>query len=66
LGAERAGQRGTARALMQQTLAAAAPYLAAPAAAHYQVLAEQIADGLSEEQRKQRHFAAYCARQSRE
>lgn len=63
---ERAGQRDTAQALMQQTLAAAAPYLAAPAAAHYQVLAEQIADGLSEEQRKQRHFAAYRARQSRE
>lgn len=62
---ERAGQPGQARALLLQSLAAAAPYLAAPAAAQYNALAEQMGDGMSEGQRKATHFAAYQARQSR-
>jgi hypothetical protein len=46
-------------------MAAAAPYMAAPAAAAYQALSEQMGEGLSEEQRKETHFAAYRKRQSR-
>ena len=62
---ERSGQRRQAQALMQQSLAAHMPYMAAPAAASYQALASQIEHGLSEEQRKETHFAAYQKRQSR-
>jgi Ca-activated chloride channel homolog len=62
---ERAGQRQQAQALMQQSLAASAPYMPAPAAASYNALAEQMAQGLTEQQRKETHFAAYRKRQSR-
>ncbi len=62
---ERAGQRQQAQAVVQQALAANSPYMAAPAAAVYQALAGQIEQGLSEDQRKQTHFAAYRKRQSR-
>jgi Ca-activated chloride channel homolog len=62
---ERAGQRAQAQAVMQQSLAAAAPYMAAPAAAAYNTLTEQMGEGLSEQQRKETHFAAYRKRQSR-
>jgi Ca-activated chloride channel family protein len=62
---ERNGQRQQAQALMQQSLAAHMPYMPAPAAAAYQALAGQIEHGLSEEQRKETHFAAYRKRQSR-
>ena len=62
---ERNGQRQQAQALMQQSLAAHMPYMPAPAAAAYQALAGQIEQGLSEEQRKETHFAAYQKRQSR-
>ncbi|MFL5801747.1 MAG: hypothetical protein ACJ8CR_08390, partial [Roseiflexaceae bacterium] len=62
---ERAGQRAQAQAVMQQSLAAAAPYMAAPAAAAYGALTEQMGEGLSEQQRKETHFAAYRKRQSR-
>jgi len=62
---ERSGQRQQAQALMQQSLAAHMPYLAAPAAAAYQALAGQLEQGLSEGQRKETHFAAYQKRQSR-
>jgi len=62
---ERSGQRQQAQALMQQSLAAHVPYMPAPAAAAYQALAGQIEQGLSEEQRKETHFAAYQKRQSR-
>jgi hypothetical protein len=50
---------------MQQSLAAHMPYMPAPAAAAFQALAGQIEQGLSEEQRKETHFAAYRKRQSR-
>ncbi len=62
---ERSGQRQQAQALMQQSLAAHMPYMPAPAAAAYQALAGQIEHGLSEEQRKETHFATYRKRQSR-
>jgi Ca-activated chloride channel family protein len=62
---ERAGQRQQAQAVMQQSLAANMPFMAAPAAGAYQALAGQMEQGLSEEQRKQTHFAAYRKRQSR-
>jgi Ca-activated chloride channel family protein len=62
---ERAGQREQAQALIQQSLAAHMPYMAAPSVAAYQSLAEQMEQGLSEEQRKETHFAAYRMRQSR-
>lgn len=62
---ERAGRRGQAHALMQQALAASAPYMAAPAAAHYQALSGQMEQGLDEAQRKETHFAAYRTRRSR-
>jgi len=62
---ERSGQRQQAQALMQQSLAAHMPYMPAPAAVAYQALAGQIEQGLSEEQRKETHFAAYRKRQSR-
>jgi Ca-activated chloride channel family protein len=62
---ERAGQREQAQGLMRQSLAAAAPYMPAPAAAAYDALSQQMAQGLSEEQRKETHFAAYRKRQSR-
>lgn len=63
---EREGQRQQAQAVMQQSLAAAAPYMPAPAAAPYAALADQIGQGLSEPQRKQAHFASYKRRQSRD
>jgi Ca-activated chloride channel homolog len=62
---ERNGQRQQAQAVMQQSLVAHMPYMPAPAAAAYQALAGQIEQGLSEEQRKETHFAAYRKRQSR-
>jgi Ca-activated chloride channel family protein len=62
---ERAGQREQAQALIQQSLAAHMPYMPAPAVAAYQAFAGQIQQGLSEEQRKESHFAAYRKRQSR-
>jgi Ca-activated chloride channel family protein len=62
---ERSGQRQQAQALIQQSLAAHMPYMPAPAAVAYQALAGQIEHGLSEEQRKESHFAAYRKRQSR-
>jgi Ca-activated chloride channel family protein len=62
---ERNGQRQQAQALMQQSLVAHMPYMPAPAAAAYQALAGQIEQGLSEEQRKETHFATYRKRQSR-
>jgi Ca-activated chloride channel family protein len=62
---ERAGQRQQAQAVIQQSLAAHMPYMPAPAAAAYQALAGQIEQGLSEDQRKETHFAAYRKRQSR-
>ena len=63
---ERSGQRQQAQAVMQQSLAANMPYIPAPAAAAYQALAGQIEHGLSAEQRKETHFAAYRKRQSRD
>jgi Ca-activated chloride channel homolog len=62
---ERAGQRREAQAVMQQSLAANMPHMPAPAAAAYQALAGQMEQGLSEDQRKETHFAAYRKRQSR-
>jgi Ca-activated chloride channel family protein len=62
---ERAGQGRQARAVMQQALAASAPFMAAPAAAQYHMLADQMERGLDEAQRKETHFAAYRTRQSR-
>lgn len=62
---ERAGERVQAQAIMHQTLAAQAPHMPAPAAAAYQSLAEQLKEGLTEAQRKETHFAAYRARQTR-
>jgi Ca-activated chloride channel family protein len=62
---ERAGQRQQAQALVQQVLAAHSPHMPAPAAAAYQALAGALEQGLSEDQRKQAHFAAYRKRQSR-
>lgn len=62
---ERAGQREQAQALMQGTLAAAAPMMAAPAAAAYSRLADQLGEGLDEAQRKQAHFDSYRKRQGR-
>jgi len=62
---ERSGQRQQAQAVMQQSLAAHMPYMPAPAAAAFQALAGQIEHGLSEEQRKETHYAAYRKRQSR-
>ena len=62
---ERQGQRQEAQALMQQTLAASAPYMPAPTAASYNALADQMSQGLSEEQRKATHFSAYKTRRSR-
>jgi len=62
---ERAGQRQQAQAVVQQALAAHSPHMPAPVAAAYQALAGAIEQGLSEDQRKQTHFAAYRKRQSR-
>src|SRR5262245_11099535 len=62
---ERAGQRQQAQDVMQQAFVASAPYMAAPTAAAYSSLAEQIGQGLSEVQRKVTHFASYKKRQSR-
>lgn len=62
---ERAGQRQAAQAMLQQTMAAAAPYMPAPAQAHYTNLADKMGAGLSEDERKATHFAAYKQRQSR-
>ncbi len=62
---ERAGERQQAHAVVQHALAAQMPYMPAPAAAAYQALAGQIQQGLSEDQRKEVHFATYRKRQSR-
>jgi Ca-activated chloride channel family protein len=62
---ERQGQHAQAQAMMQQSVAAAAPYMPAPAAAPYAALADQIGQGLTEQQRKETHFTAYKTRRSR-
>ncbi|MEM8531662.1 MAG: VWA domain-containing protein [Chloroflexota bacterium] len=62
---ERQGQRHAAKELLQQTLAANAPYVAAPAVAAYQALSKSIDKGLNETERKRTHFASYKTRQSR-
>ena len=62
---ERAGQREQAQALIQQSLVAHMPYMPAASVAAYQALAGELEQGLSEDQRKQTHFAAYLKRQSR-
>lgn len=61
---ERDGQREQAQAVLRAQLAAA-PTMAAPAAAAYNQLAEQLGQGLSEGERKQAHFEAYQTRQAR-
>ena len=58
---ERAGQRHEAQSLLNATLAAA-PAMPASTTAPYAVLAGRMAEGLSEEDRKQTHFEAYRAR----
>lgn len=62
---EREGQRRQAQEVLQGAVAAGAPYMPAAAAASYNALADQMEQGLSEEQRKETHFAAYKVRQSR-
>ncbi|HEU5011860.1 MAG TPA: VWA domain-containing protein [Roseiflexaceae bacterium] len=62
---ERAGRRQEAQGLMQHTLAAAAPYMSAAAAANYDELQARMAQGLSEGERKQAHFKAYKLRNTR-
>lgn len=62
---ERAGRRHAAQAMMQHTLAAAAPYMSAAAAASYDELQARMAHGLSEGERKQQHFKAYKLRNTR-
>lgn len=62
---EREGRRREAQAVMHQALAAAAPYMPAPAAAAYTAMTNQMSEGLAEEERKKQHFAAYKTRQSR-
>jgi Ca-activated chloride channel family protein len=63
---ERAGRQKDAQAVLHHTLAAAAPFVTAQTAAAYQSLSGNIADGLSEEQRKQAQFDAYKKRNSRD
>ncbi|HEY1011513.1 MAG TPA: VWA domain-containing protein [Herpetosiphonaceae bacterium] len=62
---ERAGKREEARSVMQQTLAANAPHMPAPAAANYQNLSDKMEQGLTEQERKAEHFDAYQKRQRR-
>jgi Ca-activated chloride channel family protein len=62
---ERQGLRQQAQAVLDQSLAANAPYLAASDTQNYQRLSKQMNDELSEEQRKTNHFAVYRARRSR-
>ena len=63
---ERKGQRHAAKELLQETLAANAPYVAAPAAAAYRALSQSIDKGLNETERKRTHFVSYKTRQSRD
>lgn len=65
LGFERSGQRGAAQTILQQAMAAHAPYLTTHDMESYDRLSDQMGQGLSEEQRKATHFAAYQLRQSR-
>jgi Ca-activated chloride channel family protein len=62
---ERQGLRQQAQAILDQSLAANAAYLASDKAQSYQQLSKQMNDELSEEQRKTSHFAAYRARRER-
>lgn len=62
---ERAGQRRQAKQVMDQTLAASAPYMPAPAAASYTQLAQKMEQGLDESDRKTEHYESYKKRQSR-
>jgi Ca-activated chloride channel family protein len=62
---ERRGARQEAQALLVHSLAAHTPYLQASAAASYNALADNIGQGLTEEQRKQTHFKALLTRKSR-
>lgn len=63
---ERQGQRHAAKELLQHTLAANAPYIAAPTVASYEALSQSIDKGLEETERKRAHFGAYKTRQSRD
>lgn len=62
---ERSGQRAQAQSLLHAALAANAPMMAAPAAAAYTSLADQLGEGMDEASRKRAHFDSYQARQAR-
>ena len=57
---ERAGQREQASRLIEQNLAAAAPYLPAADQVQYQQLSERMLHGLDEKARKTSHHQAYA------
>lgn len=61
---EREGWRQEASQMMHRAMAAA-PCLAAPAAAQYSQQAQEMEEGLSEQQSKEQHAAAYKKRFSR-
>lgn len=62
---ERSGQRAQAQSLLHAALAANAPTMAAPTAAAYNSLADQLGQGMDEASRKRAHFDSYQARQAR-
>lgn len=63
---ERGGARKEAQTLLVRAMAAQGPYLSAADSAHYGAVAENMAGGLSEAERKQRHFDAYRLRKQRD
>jgi len=63
---EREGLREQAYKKLDQTLAAASPYLDPHAADLYRRMADTMHHGLSEEEQKSTHFATYLKRRSRD
>lgn len=62
---ERQGEREKARRLLIESINEAAPNLSPQKAAEYQKMADEIQDGLNEQQRKASHHAGYITRQRR-
>ena len=63
---ERLGRRSAAKAALEHTLAAAAPYLDPGTANEYRDLSSQMENGLREDQRKERQYRDYLRRRGRE
>ncbi len=62
---ERQGKREQANKMLQQSIRANAPHIAASQAAEYQAISEKMQDGMTEADRKSSHYQAYNQKRQR-